>query len=95
MTPYRKGLLRRLPILLIFVLARRPALLKLPLERSERFISRAANGAHQIDTVLYERVEKLMAQPELQLHIGGRVRKPEEFLGRLPATTLWDIIVRL
>jgi hypothetical protein len=32
------------------VLARRPALLKLPLERSERFISRASNGAHQIDT---------------------------------------------
>lgn len=82
-TAYRKGLLRRLPILLILILARRPALLKLLLERTERLISRPANGADQIDTVLYERVEILTREPVLQLHIGARVGKPEEFLRRL------------
>jgi len=82
-TPYRKGLLCRLPILLILILAPRPALLKLLLERTERLISGPANGADQIDTVLYERFEILTHKPLLQLHIGARVRKPEEFLRHL------------
>ena len=82
-TADRKRLLRRLPILLILIMARRPALLKLLLERTERLISRPANGADQIDTVLYERFEILTHEPVLQLHIGARVRKPEEFLRRL------------
>jgi hypothetical protein len=82
-TAYRKGLLRRLPILLILILTRRPALLELLLEWTERLISRPANGADEIDAVLYERVEILTHEPVLQLHIGARVRKPEEFLRRL------------
>ena len=83
LTAYRKGLLRGLAILLIPILARRPALLKLLLERTERRISRPANGTDQIDSVLYERVEILTHEPVLQLHKGARVRKPEEFLRRL------------
>src|SRR3954452_9187670 len=70
-------------MLLILILARRAALLELLLERAERLISRPANGADQIDAVLYERVEILTHEPVLQLHIGARVRKPEEFLRRL------------
>jgi hypothetical protein len=44
-TAYRKGLLRRLPILLIVILARRPALLegterlKLEIETSEQILA--------------------------------------------------------
>src|SRR4051812_23141063 len=58
-------------------------MLKLLLEWTERLIRRPANGADQIDAVFYERVEILTHEPVLQLHIGGRVRKPEELLGRL------------
>jgi hypothetical protein len=50
-TAYRKGLLRRLPILLILILTRRPALLELLLELTERVISRPANGADEIDDI--------------------------------------------
>ena len=68
---------------MILILAPRPALLELLFERTERLIRRPANGADQIDAVLYERVEILTHEPVLQLHIGARVRKPEEFLRRL------------
>jgi hypothetical protein len=67
----------------MLVLVRRPALLKLLLEWTERLISRPANSADQSDAVLYERFEILTHEPMLQLHIGARVRKPEEFLRRL------------
>jgi hypothetical protein len=83
LTVYRQALLRRLPKFLILILARRPALLKLLLEWTERLISRPANSADQSDAVLYERFEILTHEPILQLHIGARVRKPEEFLRRL------------
>jgi hypothetical protein len=49
----------------------------------QRLISRPANGADQIDAVLYKRVEILTHEPVLQLHIGARVGKAEEFLRRL------------
>ena len=80
---YRKGSLRRRPICLILILVRRPALLELLLKRTERLISRPANGADQSDAVLDERIKILTHEPVLQLHIGARVRKPEEFLRRL------------
>jgi hypothetical protein len=80
---YRKGLLRRLPKFLILILARRPALVKLLLEWTERLISRPANSADQSDAVLDERFEILTHEPMLQLYIGARVHKPEEFLRRL------------
>ena len=47
-----QGLLRRRPIHLTFILARRLALLELLLEWTERLISRATNGADQSDAVL-------------------------------------------
>jgi hypothetical protein len=82
LTAYQKGLLGRRPIRLILILVRRPALLELLLERTERLISRPANGADQSDAVLDERIKILTHEPVLQLHIGARVRKPEEFLCR-------------
>jgi hypothetical protein len=80
-TAYRKGLLRRLSSLTIIV-AGRPALLELLLERAKRLIGRPANGSYQSHAVLYQSVEILAHEPILQLHIGPRVRKPEEFLRR-------------
>src|SRR5579884_607820 len=62
---YRKGLLRRPPIRLPLILACRPALLELLLQRTERLVSRAANGADQSDAVLEERVEILAHKPML------------------------------
>src|SRR5689334_12432584 len=69
-----KGLLRRLSSLTLIV-AGRPALLELLLERAKRLIGRPANGSYQSDAVLYQSVEILAHKPVLQLHIGPRVRK--------------------
>jgi hypothetical protein len=60
----------------IFILACRPAMLKLLLEWTERLIRRPANGADQIDAVFHERVEILTHEPVLQLHIGAFGRRP-------------------
>jgi hypothetical protein len=76
-----EGLLRRLSSLTLIV-AGRPALLELLLERAKRLIGRPANGSYQSDAILYQSVEILAHEPVLQLHIGPRVRKPEEFLRR-------------
>src|SRR5436305_1537895 len=80
-TAFRKGLLRRLSSLTLIV-AGRPALLELLLERAKRLIGRPANGSYQSGAVLYQSVEVLPHEPVLQLHIGPRVCKPEEFLRR-------------
>jgi hypothetical protein len=64
-TAYREGLLCRPPIPLPLILVRRPALLELLLQRTERLISRTANGAHQSDAVLEKRVEILPHEPLL------------------------------
>jgi len=63
------------------ILASRPALLELLLERAERLISCPAKGADNRHAVLDERVEILAREPMLQLDVGTRVGKPEEFLG--------------
>jgi hypothetical protein len=62
------------------ILASRPALLELVLERAERLIRRPANGPHKGDAILDYRVEILAREPVLQLDIGARVCEPEQFL---------------
>ena len=65
------------------ILASRPALLELVLERAERLIRRPANGPHKGDAILDYRFEILAHEPVLQFDIGARVRKPEKLLGSL------------